>query len=297
MNNLSASINGHLHSNKWPYIHFTSDDYEVFKIGVFGRYQTMALYIYVPIYDETRYFMECSCLEFAYRPNAEKGNLKQSSSNIQKTNIEGVGIVFSNERVDIDKYDDMAFIQDFDSIVNACDEYNGEQILPTSLCDEWLSFIQDLSNITFSAANCNMPNAQETNSALITAIARDMGLENKLELFRSSEADFMKYPYYPTDLCNQQKYIKGLLRAVFTLEQIAYEESFTLTSNNIVFMAMRGMGISQHEREKMIVTEFESFKNHFPSKRYEDILQAYLYMSNDENRAMFLFEYEGISCE
>jgi len=87
MNNLSASINGHLHRNKWPYIHFTSDDYEVFKIGVFGRYQTMALYIYVPIYDETRYFMECSCLEFAYRPNAEQGNLKQSSSNIHDTKL------------------------------------------------------------------------------------------------------------------------------------------------------------------------------------------------------------------
>ncbi len=107
----------------------------------------------------------------------------------------------------------------------------------------------------------------------------------------------MKYPYYPTDLCNQQKYIKGLLRAVFTLEQIAYERSFTLTSNNIVFMAMRGMGIRQHERDKIIITAFENFKNHFPLKQYEDILQSYLYMSNDENRAMLLFENEGIVCE
>lgn len=297
MNNLSASINEHLHRNKWPYIHLTSEAYEVFKIGVFGKYQTMALYIYVPIYDETRYFMECSCLEFAYSPNAEQRNLKQSSSKIQKTNIEGVGIVFSNERVDIDKYDDMTFIQDFDSIVDACDKYNGEQALPTSLCDEWLSFIQDLTNITFSAANGNMPNAQETNSALIETIALNMGLEDKLNLFRSSAADSIKYPFYPSDLRNQQKYIRGLLRAVFTLEQIAYEENFELTSNNILFMAMRGMGISQHEREEMIITEFENFKNHFPLKQYEDILQSYLYMSNDENRAMLLFEYEGIVCE
>lgn len=294
MNSLSASINEHLHRNKWPYIHFTSDDYEVFKIGVFGQYQIMALYIYISIDDETKYFMECSCLEFSYRPNAEQGKTKQLSSHILKTNVEGIGTVFSFERSDIDQYNDMMFSQDFDSLVNACDEYNGEVKLPTSVCDEWLSFIQDLTNITFSAANGNMPNAQETNSALITAITRDMGLENKLELFRSSKADFMKYPFYPSDLRNQQKYIKGLLRAVFTLEQIAYEGNFSLTSNNIVFMAMRGMGINQHEREKMIVTEFEPFKKHFPSTRYEDILQSYLYMSNDENRAMLLFEYDGI---
>lgn len=297
MNNLSTSINEHLLRNKWPYIHFTSDDYEVLKIGVLGRYNTMILYIYIPIDDETKYIMECSCLEFSYRPEAEQDNTKHPLSNILKTNVDGVGIVFSYERTDIDNYDDMMFIKDFDSLVDACDEYNGEQTLPTSLCDEWLSFIQDLTNITFSAANGNMPNAQETNSALIETITRNMGLEDKLNLFRSSEADSFKYPFYPSDLRNQQKYIRGLLRAVFTLEQIAYEGSFTLTSNNIVFMAMRGMGISQHEREKIIITEFENFKNHFPSKRYDDILQSYLYMSNDENRAMFLFEYEGISCE
>ncbi|MCE8924932.1 hypothetical protein [Bacteroides ovatus] len=293
MNSLANSIYEHLERNKWPYSHYSYDDEDIFKVGVYGEYQIMLLRISVPKNDSTQYKMECSYLEFATRTNNGDDSYKHITTNVKKDYTDK-GVVFTLERTNLDNYDDSLFINDFDSLTEICDKYNGEIPLETFLCDEWLSFIEDLTNITFSASNGDMLNAGETNSKLISNIVTEMGLNEKLELFRSPTSDNLKYPYYPKDKKSQCRYIRGLLRLIFNLEKIAYEEKFQLVSNNILFMAMRGMGFSQQERQAMIVDEFRPFLSSFPKTVSSNILESYCYMSNDMNRAYFLFESEGI---
>lgn len=293
MNNLAISINDFLKRNQLPYIHYSYDNEDVFKVGIYGHFQTMVLLIYVSKEDSTQYKMECSYLELVWYPNVT--NDKQPHPGIKKIHTDN-GMGFSLERKNIDNYDEQVFINDFDSLIEECDCYNGEKPLETLICDEWLSFIEDLTTITFSASKGNMPNAAETNSQIISSIVTEMGLTEKLELFRANDSKNIKYksPYYPKDKESQSRYIRGLLRAIFSLEKIAYEENFKLVSNNILFMAMRGMGFSLDERQEMIANEFLPFSNFFPQTLCSNILASYLYLADDMNRADFLFESEGI---
>lgn len=293
MNSLAFSIKNHLERNMWPFLHYSSSDLEVFKVGILGQNQTMILNIFVPIHDDTQYVMQCEYVEYSAKPC---GNHLSSLIPANVTVIKDGGLSFELKREHIEAYDDNVFIADSETLINTCDGYIEASTKDISMTDVWLSFITDLTNITFSAS-ANMPNAVKINSDLIEEITQQLDLTDILYLYRSSDNAPICYPCYPQDKECQIKYIKGLLSAIFHLEVIAYENNFNLHSNNIVFMAMRGMGISQYEREEIIVTEFENFQNHFSSKRYTDILQSYLCMSNDDNRAVFLFENEGIICD
>ena len=258
----------------------------------------MTMSVHVLNSKSDTYRIECASVEYICSHNTSETDsiitqFNQSVDNIDIYIDNGNGnIVFSFERNNIHSFDEEVFADDFSRIANACDSYTKdiyEAQFRSKVYDWGLYFIQNLVDITFSSS-CN--NSEIDYDSIVRNVVLYMGLEQKMEEFRCLSDDITIMPCFPQDKESKQQYIIGLLMAMLEIEEISYIRHSKAIRNDVIFKAMRDMKMILSEREKIIDDYIKS--RQLESDLEYRLLNDYLFMADDSNRATIIFEHLGI---
>ena len=304
MDDFVLNIDSFLSRNKktLPYKIFQSGNDYLFRVGLLGNRQVMLLDIYVTN-SRNVFNLECQPLQVTCskdRINYYEEAIISFNKNSKIVNVRidrsNNALIFSSARILDSANNEDNFAVDFKAVTSACDT-NAMKIIDAGIknkvFDKDLSFISDLTNITFVARHYSeVSNILNLTQDIVNNIIDEVGLKEKLHVFRNLEEDVTIMSCYPDDLDGKIQYLNGLLQAMISLEQIAINNGIEPIQNDVLFQTMHKMELPQDIREK-IITDFMNNQN-IALEDKNNILQSLIFMSADKNRAILLFEDMGL---